>query len=179
MTTMVKQAPKLKDCNNMNLISDPNALVVMKKPIPMKVEFAKEDGVIKTKEGAQPYKIGDALMTGTKGERWPIPASVFKETYEPVDKSAGLYSKKNVEVLARQMNEAFTVNVSWSNAPLAGKPGDWLVQYGKGDFGIVDRQIFKETYKILNLEVSISTFTDKQGWRADMQGSEYCNRCSC
>lgn len=124
MATMVKQVPKLKDCNNTNLLSDPNALVVMQKS---------------------------------------TPASAFKGTYEPPDKSAGLHSRRDVEVLARQMNQAFTVNVSWSNEPLVGKPGDWLVQYGKGDFGIVDRQVFKETYRILNLDVSISTFTDKQG----------------
>ena len=80
-----------------------------------------------------------------------------------VDASKGLYAKKNMEVLALQMDRAFTVNVSWSEKPLVGKPGDWLVQYGKGDFGIVDRKIFAETYNILKpREVSISTFTDKQ-----------------
>ena len=116
MTTMVKQVPKLKDCNNMDLRSDPNSLAVMKKPMPLKA---------------------------------------FGE-------DAGLHSRKNTEALALQIDRAFTVNASWSEKPLVGKPGDWLVQYGKGDFGIVDRQIFKETYDILKFDVSISAFTDKQ-----------------
>jgi hypothetical protein len=164
MVTAVKErGPRLKDCNSMDLQNDPNALAVIKKPIPLKVEFAKENGTISTKEGEQPFKAGDAIMTGTQGEKWPIPANNFKETYEVVDAAKGLYAKKNIEVLAVQMNQGFTVNVSWSEKPLVGKAGDWLVQYGKGDFGIVDRQIFKETYDVVGKlpEVSMSTFSNK------------------
>ncbi len=146
---------ELKDCNSMELAGDARALVVMKKPIPLKVEFAKEDGTINTKEGAQPFKVGDAIMTGTHGERWPIPISNFRDTYEAVDEANGLYAKKSIRVLALQMDEGFTVNVSWSKEPLVGKPGDWLVQYGKGDFGIVDKQIFEETYDILGKQAEM------------------------
>ena len=44
MATLVKQVPKLKDCSNMDLRSDPNALAVMKKPIPLKA-FGEDAGL--------------------------------------------------------------------------------------------------------------------------------------
>lgn len=47
------------------------------------------------------------------------------------------------------MGDPFTVNVSWSNKPLVGKPDDWLVQYRSDDFGIVDGGIFNKTYDII------------------------------
>ncbi len=144
-----KQVEGMKNCNSMVLETEPRAISVMKLPIPLKVEFADKDGVCSTKEGFVNYLKGDAIMTGTKGERWPIAKEKFEKTYEAVDAEKGLYSKKSLPVLALKIDEPFTVNVSWSKDPLVGKPGDWLLQYGKGDFGIVDAEIFKETYKAL------------------------------
>ncbi len=77
----------------------------------MKVYFAEKDGAIKTKEDMQPYKAGDAIMTGTEGEQWPILIDSFDKTYEVVDKDKGLYAKKSIDVYVRKMGEPFTVNV--------------------------------------------------------------------
>ncbi len=144
-----KQLPMLdngkRNCNGVDLTNAEGALRVMKLPIPLKAEFAKKEGTCKTKEGEQPYSKGDAIMTGTKGEQWPIPRDVFDETYEKTD-NGGMYAKKALPVPGLQMDVEFTVNVSWSNEPLVGKSGDWLVQYGPGDHGIVSREIFEETY---------------------------------
>lgn len=147
-----KQLPLLdngkRDCNGVDLRNAEGALSVMKLPIPLKAEFAKEDGVCRTKEGDQPYSKGDAIMTGTKGEQWPIPRESFDETYEATDVE-GMYAKKALPIPGMQMDVEFTVNVPWSNEPLVGKQGDWLVQYGPGDHGIVSQEIFAETYKVL------------------------------
>ena len=140
---------KIRDCNGMDLENETDVFMVMKKPIPLKVEFAKQDGVCRTKEGDVRYLEGDAIVTGTHGEQWPIPIAKFKDTYQPVDAENSLYAKKPMHSLAKQMSVQFSVNVSWSNDPILGKPGDWLLQYGKGDFGIVDKDIFDETYLIL------------------------------
>lgn len=141
---------KTKDMDGVDLSNDKNALSVMKKPIPLKVEFAKADGVCTTKEGSVPYVKGDAIMIGTKGEKWPIKKEDLDRTYILVDKQGGYYAKKPAEVLAVKMVEEFTVNVSWSKAPLTGKAGDWLIQYKKDDYGIVESEIFDETYTILS-----------------------------
>ena len=145
---------KILDCNKMDL-SKGEAFIAVKKPIPLEVHFAKEDGTVETKEGSQPCKAGDAIMTGTKGEHWPIPLADFNKTYEVVDKDKGLYAKKSMEVYAREMDKPFTVNVSWSDKPLVGKPGDWLVQYKPGDFGVVDKEIFDETYNIIGKNIDL------------------------
>ena len=156
MTTKVKQDLGLIDCNGRDLSKDEKAVVARKKPIPLKVDFAEKDGTIETKEGTQPYKAGDAIVTGTEGEQWPIPTDSFNKTYEVVDKDKGLYAKKSIDVYARKMGDPFTVNISWSNKPLVGKPGDWLVQYRADDFGIVDGGIFNKTYDIIRQNTSPS-----------------------
>ena len=144
-----------------DLATDPASFKTSKKPIDIKFEIADKDQIIKTKE-ADPLKPGsgevlarrgDAIMTGTKGERWPIARETFIDTYKPVRGPSqipggpitpGIARKKNIPVTAKEMPEAFEVKASWGD--LSGKPGDFLVQYGPDDFGIVSRDIFKETY---------------------------------
>lgn len=121
---------------------------VIKKPIKLKFEFAKEAGVIDTLEGPVPHGEGAAILTGTKGERWPISRLKFESTYDG-DNSTGYCSKKPILVTAVQMSEAFEVVVAWSGATLKGKPGDYHLTYGPGDFGVVDKEIFEETYTVV------------------------------
>ena len=151
----------MRNFKNLDINSKKGGYIAIKKPIPLEVHFAKEDGTVETKEGSQPCKAGDAIMTGTKGEHWPIPLADFNKTYEVVDKDKGLYAKKSMEVYAREMKKPFTVNVSWSDKPLVGKPGDRLVQYKPGDFGIVDKEIFGETYNIIRKNTLLLRFSQK------------------
>jgi len=52
-----------------------------KKPIPLEFRYAETDETIETKEGSVAAKAGDAIMTGTEGEQWPIqPRSSRKHT---------------------------------------------------------------------------------------------------
>jgi hypothetical protein len=90
-------------------------------------------------------KAGAAVMTGTEGEQWPIPREKFEQTYDVLE--PGVAAKKNIPVFAKEMSEPFQVKVSWSDDLLRGEPGDYLVQYGPGDYGVVGREIFKKTYR--------------------------------
>jgi hypothetical protein len=45
------------------------------------------------------------------------------------------------------MDEPFTVTAPWGE--LTGGPGDYLVQYGPGDFGTVDSGSFSDTYDLV------------------------------
>ena len=116
-----------------------------KKPIPLGFEIAQTERVVQTKEGPVTARKGDYIMTGTKGENWPIPKDKFEKTYDvqPDGKTA---AKKKIKVYAVEMRKPFEVKVSWSPDTLKGKPGDFLVQYGPGDYGVVEKGIFKETY---------------------------------
>jgi hypothetical protein len=127
-------------------------VIAVKKPIPLGVQFATEDGITKTLEGNVPHEVGHAIMTGTKGENWPIQRDKFENTYEPVGGTKmgedGEYAKKAIPVKAYKMNKPFEVNVSWADTPIQGKAGDWKLEYGPDDFGAVDAEIFDQTYDI-------------------------------
>jgi len=139
--------------NELNLQENYCAQKVQKKTIPVEVRFADADGVCKTKEGDVSYKAGDAIMTGVEGEQWPIERPKFDASYDAISPTKhgenGQYCKKPIQVFALQMNEPFYVNVSWSDDRLEGKPGDWLLQYGPDDYGVVSKSIFEATYKII------------------------------
>jgi RHS repeat-associated protein len=121
----------------------------MKKPIPMAFRFAEEGEIVATREGPVTANAGDAVMTGTEGENWPIPRAKFEATYD-FDENTGLASKKPMEVQVEEMQEPFSVKVSWSGDVLEGNAGDFKVTYGPGDYGIVARNIFFQTYDILD-----------------------------
>ena len=128
-----------------DLSLDPEAFETAKSPIPLEIRFAEEDETIQTKEGSVDAKAGDAIMTGTEGEQWPIPREKFEQTYDVLE--SGLAAKKDIPVFAKEMLESFQVKVSWADDLLEGESGDYLVQYGEGDYGVVGRKIFEKTYK--------------------------------
>ncbi len=128
-----------------DLSVDPDAFETAKRPIPLGFRIAQEDEVIQTKEGPVSASAGDAIMTGTEGENWPIPGGKFEQTYDIIE--PGTAAKKDIPVFAKEMSEEFKVKVSWSDDLLQGESGDFLVQYGVGDYGVVGREIFRKTYK--------------------------------
>ena len=118
---------------------------------PVKIDFiADKDGVLKASDSLElkkdmPYKKGSAIMNNGKGKLWAIPPDDFKRTYtiDPGGKTATPVPQRRYAV---QMREPFSVKPSWSDVPLHGKAGDFLVQYGPGDYGAVDADEFKKTY---------------------------------
>jgi hypothetical protein len=127
------------------LSQDPDGFETAKRPIPLNFRYAEEAETIETKEGPVTAEAGAAIMTGTEGEQWPIPGEKFEQTYDVLE--PGTAAKKNIPVFAKEMAEPFQVKVSWSNDLLQGEAGDYLVQYGPGDYGVVGREIFQKTYK--------------------------------
>jgi len=146
MTNYDNNIPENPDLRQM-----PGAMEVFKKPVPISATFAESAGICSTLEGDVSYQAGDAILTGTKGEQWPINREKFLSTYEPFEEtepnSPGLYTKKKIPVMALELDQPHQVKVGWQSEPIKGKEGDWLVQYGEGDYGIVQRSIFAETYE--------------------------------
>lgn len=135
---------------NPDLSQLPNAVQVFKKPIPVTAAFAESDGVCSTLEGNVRFRTGDAILTGVQGEQWPVRREKFLATYEPCDGTTsgmpGLYIKKKILVWALELDQPYQVKVGWQSDELKGSLGDWLIQYGEGDYGIVNQNIFSETY---------------------------------
>jgi len=135
-----------------NLAADPRALRVRKKPIPVQTEFAAKNGVCETLEGPVRYRAGDALLTGVQGERWPVSRDLFFSSYEPIPPTKpgenGTYRKAPSVTYALRLQEARDVPVGWQNDPLHGQPGDWLLHYADGSYGVLKDSVFRESYAL-------------------------------
>ena len=63
-----------------DLAADPLAARFIKTEV-VQVLFAPEPGELISLEGPNKYQVGDAIITGVKGERWPVQKSKFLENY--------------------------------------------------------------------------------------------------
>ncbi len=107
-------------------------------------EIADSDGEIETLEGPVKYKTGYYIMTGPKGEKYPIPPEKFKEL--KVDNGDGTASPKKIMKIAKMADHSGSVATSWGET-LNYKTGeDYIVRHGEGDYGVVKKDIFHKTY---------------------------------
>lgn len=56
-----------------------------KKPVVIEAVQATEVTFIETLEGTMRAEIGDWIITGVKGERYPCKPDIFAATYEPAE----------------------------------------------------------------------------------------------
>jgi hypothetical protein len=140
---------QLKD---IDLTTDKAAACYVKTEI-VDVSFARTEGELISLEGLNRYQTGDALITGATGSRWSVAQARFHDKYEAVPPTPptrdGRYRAKPVPVLAKQLMEPFTALRSAGGDQLHGKPGDWLLQYGPGDFGVAENSRFMQVYRKL------------------------------
>jgi hypothetical protein len=132
-----------------DLRADAGAAAFVKHEL-VQVVFASDAGAIASREGANHYRPGDALVTGTRGERWSVSRDRFEARYEPVPPllpgAPGNYRSRPLPVLARQVPEDFTVHRCVGGDLLHGRAGDWLLQYAPGDWGVVGAAKFRQVY---------------------------------
>jgi uncharacterized protein (DUF2237 family) len=136
---------------NPDLRSDSAACWVVKDEV-VWVDFAAAPGVLETPVGLNRYAAGDALLTGSTGDRWCVSRDRFDAKYQPEAPvrpgEAGRYRNRPAKVLAKQMTVAFSVERSAGGDLLMGNPDDWLVQYAPGDHGIVAAARFDSVYRV-------------------------------
>jgi len=118
------------------------------------VRFATVDGSVASREGANTYKVGDALITGSTGDHWSVTRDRFDAKYTPIAPlqhgQNGSYRNIPTPVLAKQIGEDFSVARSNGGDIIHGKAGDWLMQYAPGDNGIVQNAKFIKVYQLVN-----------------------------
>ncbi|MBU1360997.1 MAG: PGDYG domain-containing protein [Gammaproteobacteria bacterium] len=140
------------DFSGHDLATDPLAVQVEKRPVEREVRFAEAEGILDTREGPVRYQPGDALLDDGAGFRWPVVRARFEASYKPVPPTRqgepGRYAARPLGALARRMDRAFSVRVGRSGDVLRGAAGDWLLQYGAGDYGVVDAGAFERTYAV-------------------------------
>ena len=120
------------------------AFETYKKPAVEPFEIAKEDGTQQTLEGPQQYKAGFYIVTGPKGEKYSMPPEKFNELKD--DNGDGTASPKKILKQAKLADSNGSVKTSWG-AELEYKAGeDYIVRHGPGDYGVVKKDIFSQTY---------------------------------
>jgi hypothetical protein len=134
-----------------DLSSDPLARRVVKNET-VAVAFACADGELTSLEGPNRYAAGDALITGSTGDRWVVSRARFDAKYLPVDPALahgepGAYRNRPTVVLAKRMDEPFSIARSAGGDTLRGVAGDWVMQYAPGDYGVVQAQRFAQVYR--------------------------------
>lgn len=136
----------------MDMTNDSQATLYVKDEV-VDVAFATTDGELTSREGANRYQAGDALITGSTGDRWSVSRARFEARYTPLAPlpagQDGAYRANPVPVLARQMPEAFTLERSAGGDVLHGQAQDWLLQYAPGDFGVIENARFQRVYRPL------------------------------
>lgn len=119
------------------------------------VAFADRAGELVSAVGINRYSQGDALITGSTGDRWSVSRDRFDLKYDPqpptVRGQSGIYRNRPAPVLARRMDQAFSVSRSAGGDSLQGDAGDWLIQYAPGDYGVVDKARFQRVYQLIDV----------------------------
>ena len=138
------------DLGSPDLAADPAARRVVKDEV-VAVVFAADAGSVISSVGENRYAPGDALVTGSNGDRWCVSRDRFDARYRPCPGTdagaAGAYRNLPVTVLAKPIDRPFRVARTAGGDVLRGQAGDWLVQYAPADYGIVDRARFEAVYR--------------------------------
>ncbi len=116
-----------------------------KRPVELKAVQTKAAMVVQTLEGPVEAEPGDWIMTGLKGEHWPIKPQAFADSYDTVPGVADMFRKRSMEILAVQIDEPMQI-ITNSGKIFNGKTDDWMVIGPKGDKWFVDNEIFKASY---------------------------------
>jgi len=122
-----------------------NGFQAYKKPAQEHYEIASTPGTVQTLEGPVKYPAGYYIMTGPKVEQYPISPETFGKLKD--DLGNGVCTPKKIIKLAKVADRSGTVDTSWGEK-LHYNPGeDVLVRHGPGDYGVVKKDIFNQTYE--------------------------------
>ena len=137
--------------NDPDLAADPEARWVSKDEVVV-VQFATQAGTLRSAVGINGYSAGDALITGSTGDCWSVSRARFDAKYRPESATVvgqpGLYRNLPTAILGRQMAQEFAISRTAGGDVLRGVAGDWLVQYGPGDYGVIARSRFERVYRL-------------------------------
>lgn len=127
-----------KEYNNDKVVSE-----VFKKPIPITIGKPLDKITkVETLEGIVEAPIGYRIVTGVKGEKYPIGEDVFNQ-YKQVGEDT--YAKDKVVVKSMPIKEVGSVVTPWG-AKLTAKVGDYLIMESEDNMWVVEEAIYETTY---------------------------------
>jgi hypothetical protein len=116
-----------------------------KRPAKERYEIASEPGTIDTLEGPVKYPAGFYIMTGPKGEQYPISPKKFAELKD--DLGDGVCTPKKIIKVAKLADHPGSVDTSWGEKLQYNTGEDIIVRHGPNDYGVVKKDIFAQTYE--------------------------------
>jgi PGDYG protein len=120
-----------------------------KHPTPVHYKTAIAPGTVDTLEGPVDYLSGHKIITGPKGEQYPVSPQKFADYYD--DNGDGTATPKKIHKHAKLADHDGVVHASWGD--LNYKAGeDYIVRHGAGDYGVVKKDIFAKTYDTSNIK---------------------------
>jgi hypothetical protein len=114
-----------------------------KKPAQEKYTIAQEPGTVDTLEGPVNYEAGHYIMTGPKGEQYPITPEKFHSLKD--DQGHGLATPKKIPKIAKLADHDGVIHTSWGDLNYTAG-NDYIVRHGENDYGAVKKDIFQQTY---------------------------------
>jgi hypothetical protein len=121
-----------------------DAFDAYKRPNPERYEIAQKNGTIQTLEGPVNYQAGYYILTGQKGEQYPIPPEKFRELKD--DAGDGVCYPKKIIKLAKLADHDGSVATSWGETLNYTAGNDYIVRHGANDYGVIKKDIFAQTY---------------------------------
>jgi hypothetical protein len=116
-----------------------------KHPTPIQYKTAIEPGTVDTLEGPVDYQAGHKIITGSKGEKYPVSAEKFADYYD--DNNDGTATPKKIDKIAKLADHDGVVKASWGDLNYKSDE-DYIVRHGAGDYGVVKKDIFAQTYEM-------------------------------
>ena len=116
-----------------------------KRPAKERYDIADEPGTIDTLEGPVKYPKGFYIMTGPKGEQYPISPERFDDLKD--DLGDGFCTPKKIVKWAKLADRSGSVDTSWGEKLYYDAGEDVIVRHGENDYGVVKRDIFAQTYE--------------------------------
>jgi hypothetical protein len=119
------------------------AFKTFKKATPIHYETATDSGTIETLEGPVRYEQGHKIITGPKGEKYPVTPESFHDKYDVNDDN--IATPKKIIKYAKLADHDGVLHTSWGDLSYT-KGNDVIVRHGTGDYGAVKKDIFQQTY---------------------------------
>ena len=110
---------------------------------PIHYDTATDSGTIDTLEGPVRYEAGHKIITGPKGEKYPVSPESFEDKYDIEDEHTA--TPKKIVKYAKLADHDGVLKTSWGNLEYT-KGNDVIVRHGEGDYGAVKLDIFQQTY---------------------------------
>jgi hypothetical protein len=114
-----------------------------KKPAKERYEIARQAGTVQTLEGPVNYEAGHYIMTGPKGEQYPITAEKFNALKD--DQGNGIATPKKIPKIAKLADHNGVIHTSWGDLNYT-TGNDYIVRHAANDYGAVKKDIFAQTY---------------------------------